>query len=253
MTVDSHLNKRLRCAGFILWCLVIEQTRPRQHLLVIEQVDGTCAWGARLQCSMPKQTRIAVGLNVACMLLYTVVFAVHLTRAQCASRKRLYQNLRITNQVYQIQRRLNSVVFIVVLGALPVLWFGSRDACANYATTWLGNLPILLCFTAFSAVELIMCQPRVPSDGAVQPNYLLQEFSWTSQGMQAKLAERRRLVAAGEVAPELATAPMFNMHTAIKTLYWSSLIYHDMDSEGVPRAKDKSEVRVLCSWVADVV
>jgi hypothetical protein len=92
------------------------------------------------------------------------------------------------------------------------------------------------------------CQPRIPSDAASQPNFLLQEFAWTWREMLAKTAERRKLVVTGDVAPELAHAPMFNMHTAIKTLYWSSLIYHDMDSEQIPKSQPRSKVRtVVCA------
>ena len=91
------------CAGFILWVLVIEQTRPRQHLLAIQQPGGTCSWGDRLECQLPSQARIAIGLNVAGMLLYMVMFEVHLLRAWRLASTRLYQNFRLTYQVMQIQ------------------------------------------------------------------------------------------------------------------------------------------------------
>ena len=56
---------------------------------------------------------------------------------------------------------MTTVMVVVLLLALPLLSFISGDPCANYATSWLGNLPMSICFTAVSAVGLIMCgQPN---------------------------------------------------------------------------------------------
>lgn len=53
----------------------------------------------------------------------------------------------------------------------------------------------------------------------------LQEFGWTEEGLPAALAARNRHLASSE---ELAAQPMLCIETAIKMLYWTSLVY-DID------------------------
>lgn len=53
----------------------------------------------------------------------------------------------------------------------------------------------------------------------------LQEFAWTEAGKPAALAARNHHLAN---SAELAMQPMMCMETAIKLLYWTSLIY-DID------------------------
>jgi hypothetical protein len=90
-----------------VWCLVIEQKRPRQHLLDIEQVDGTCSWGSSLSCEAPTEAVIPVGISVGLLLLYTIMSVAFIVRAKLLVRKRLYQKYRITNQVIHVQARAN--------------------------------------------------------------------------------------------------------------------------------------------------
>ena len=57
---------------------------------------------------------------------------------------------------------------------VPILWFAGDDACSNWATSWPGVLPLLLCFTTIAILHLVMVQPRLPSDGFEPPSFLLQ-------------------------------------------------------------------------------
>ena len=98
----------------------------------------------------------------------------------------------------------------------------------------------LVCSTSIAG--LIMSQPRIPSDGAALPNFLLQDFAWTWPGMRDKMSKRRAMVAAGG-NPELANVPIFCMQTAIKTLYWSALIYRGSSHDKQAAAPAKNKVR----------
>ena len=87
----------------------------------------------------------------------------------------------------------------------PALWFVGSDACANWEVFWVSCLPVLLCFTCLTAIQLRLFQPRVPSDGPAQPHEVLQQFAWTAGSVRRKRASRRAALS-GTVAEVLPHA-----------------------------------------------
>ena len=67
-------------------------------------------------------------------------------------------------------------------------------------------------------------QPRVPSDGATRPNFLLQQWAWTTAGAAATRAARAADKAAS-VDASMQAEPVFTVEAALKCFVWSSLMY----------------------------
>jgi hypothetical protein len=130
-----------------------------------------------------------------------------------------------------VQVRYHGSVKLVWMVTPFVLWFAGGDACASYTLVWLGCLPILLCFTALTMVQLRLFQPRVPSDGAPEPHAVLQQFAWTARG-GASARARRVAAIRGPVAPAALDAPTFCFETAIKAFFWSAALYDYDAAEG---------------------
>jgi hypothetical protein len=79
---------------------------------------------------------------------------------------------------------------LTLLLSFVMLWF-TGDPCANYTLTWLGVLPLLLSGTVVTCAFVFLTQPRVPSDGASRPNFVLQQFAWTQAGAAAPVRRCR--------------------------------------------------------------
>ena len=73
-----------------------------------------------------------------------------------------------------LQLRFNAAIILGWAIGTPLYWFAGADACANWAVSSPGILPVLLCFTTIAVLHLGLMQPRLPSDGFEPPSYLLQ-------------------------------------------------------------------------------
>ena len=66
----------------------------------------------------------------------------------------------------------------------------------------------------------------------------LQQFAWTEEEKPGRLAERAARPAATAAAGALSAEPMFCFETALKALYWSTLVYrYDETSPDLTRDK----------------
>jgi hypothetical protein len=139
--------------------------------------------------------------------------------SRCASR--LSQRRR---SMCHVQERFSSSIILVWVVAPLALWAVGGNACTSYTLVWLGCLPILLCFTCLTMVQLRLFQPCIPSDGASEPHAVLQQFAWTARCVPSTRA-RRAAVAHCPVAPAALDAPTFCFETAIKAFFWSAALY----------------------------
>ena len=91
-----------------------------------------------------------------------------------------------------MQLRFVTVFTATLIFAFVALWFTGKDPCANFTVTWVGVLPLIVAGTAMTAAIVFITQPRIPSDGASRPNFVLQQFAWTQAGAARAVAARPR-------------------------------------------------------------
>jgi hypothetical protein len=150
-----------------------------------------------------------------------------------------------------MQIRTNAALITVwVLTILCVTLFG-RDDCNNWATSDLGIIPLLLCTTPSTAIFLWMTQPRIPSDGLVSPSFIMQQFAWTCQSRDRKIARRRG--ALGRCVSPCTLQTMFCVESAIKLFFWSTMIYDYTEAEGHKFVNLPESVRVLMGEVEEAM
>ncbi len=76
----------------------------------------------------------------------------------------------------------------------------------------------------------------------------LQQFAWTEGEKPAKLADRCEHVTNPDSAASLDEEPMFCMETALKALYWSTLVYrYDENAPDFTRDKPLKVGKPSCS------
>jgi hypothetical protein len=166
------------------------------------------------------------------------------TPASAAARQRLISS--------SLQRRFNGSITIVWMITPPILWSVGENACASYTLVWLGCLPILLCFTCLTIVQLRLFQPCIPTDGPPAPHAVLQQFAWTARGVPRTRA-RRATAVRGAVSQAALDAPVFCFETAIKAFFWSAVLYDYTEVEGHALSLLPAEMSQLMGGVAEAM
>jgi hypothetical protein len=64
-------------------------------VLGLKLVDGSCTWGARLDCAVPFKVQLLLGLWAAATLVYGAMYGMYLWRAMKQLRQHLYQRYRV--------------------------------------------------------------------------------------------------------------------------------------------------------------
>ncbi len=77
----------------------------------------------------------------------------------------------------------------------------------------------------------------------------LQQFAWTEAQKTERLAERLTRLTGPAAAEALAAEPMFCFETALKALYWSTLVYrYDETAPDLTRDKPALVRPFSCSF-----
>ena len=99
-------------AGVTIWGTV--QNISQDHTLTIVEVDGSCEWGARLQCAATQGAVTATALWASVACIYFVAYYACIIYVRIQLRRRLYQKFRMAHQALQIQARTFHHVLLVV-------------------------------------------------------------------------------------------------------------------------------------------
>ena len=147
--------------------------------------------------------------------------------------------------VVMVQIRVTAVVEVIWTLTLIAFWLVGRDGCSNWATIYLGVLPVTLATAPVVVIKLFGTEPLLPADGAAPPTVLLQDFAWTLKSRPAKLAARPAAVPAAE--------PMFCVETAIKAFFWATVVYDYAEADGHRFQNLPESVKALVAEVDDAM
>ena len=132
-----------------------------------------------------------------------------------------------------MQIRINLAVMLIWVISILSLWVFGQDTCTNWATVYLGVIPLMLVATPVVAAQVFMAQPRIPSDSARPPNAMLQQFAWTARSKARKLTRAKGAMLELDCeCSDRTMPPMFCVETAIKAFFWATMIYDYTEAEG---------------------
>lgn len=90
-------------------------------------------------------------------------------------------------------------------------------------------------------------QPPLTRPAAPCAQVWLQQLAWTEAQKPGRLAERAERARGPLAAAELGREPMFCMETALKALYWATLVYR-YDEAAPDLTRDAAPAPVRRAW-----
>ena len=104
------------------------------------------------------------------------------------------------------------------------------------------NLYDVLCDLLWLALKIIVTAVSPASSPCAQ--VWLQQFAWTEAEKPSRLADRCEHVTCPASAASLDEEPMFCLETALKALYWSTLVYR-YDEMAPDHTRDPEDLKVI--------
>jgi len=93
------------------------------------------------------------------------------------------------------------------------------SSCGSLILSWLGFLPSQFAMTVAVFVKFCLIKPAKPTQEDHSLEMWLREFAWSEDEVPTLIKERGNGCC-------LKSAPLFCFETAVKTFYWSALIYY---------------------------
>ncbi|EIE18442.1 hypothetical protein COCSUDRAFT_68209 [Coccomyxa subellipsoidea C-169] len=187
--------------------------------------EGDCrSW--RYSCSPPNFTKIATFSGGVMMTVYLLLYVYYLHRGFVLLRSRPYNSFRVGNVLVRLQASRTITAFAVAILTCVFLWFINPTSCASFFFSWQGLFPMQVVVAALVIADCVSFMPGNPHNGD-DPilQVWLQQFAWTEAQKTERLAERLTRLTGPAAAEALAAEPMFCFETALKALYWSTLVY----------------------------
>ena len=184
-------------------------------------------------CAMSTLAVVFGVLVTVMVVVYFLTYTVIIFRVFAWLYKASYTQYRMENLVIRLQLRLRSTAFLF-FAVTPIVDFYVRmNSCSSYILSWYCMSPMQLVETFVVIVQALLSSPARPDVLSILQVWL-QEFSWSEEDLPRKLKQRASSLPDDSFAvAELNKEPMFCFETAVKLLYWSTLVYY-IDSPTCP-------------------
>eukprot|EP00210_Caulerpa_lentillifera_P008426 g8038.t1 len=133
-------------------------------------------------------------------------------------KEKQYLHFRMANIQLRLQSRFQMVVHSFHALSFILLWFVNMDSCESVVLSWLGLLPSQFAMTVAIFVKFCLMKPVKPTQEDYTLETWLREFAWSEDEVPTLIRDRGNGCC-------LKTAPLFCFETALKTFYWSALMY----------------------------
>ncbi|KAK9799340.1 hypothetical protein WJX73_007370 [Symbiochloris irregularis] len=140
------------------------------------------------------------------------------------------------------------LAFTVVLVGTYVWVFGDKGrSCWAFLIYSLGEIPLQIIGAAVAWHMCFLYMPKdVESDPVIQ--VWLQDFAWTEDEVQDKIAQRVGRAMGTHEAEELAAEPMFCIETAVKLHHWSYCAYRKLEAEDTEHEQNVKRLLQEAEW-----
>ena len=262
----------------------VERSALAQHELVSQtaygwlyvKLDGTCSFQSRLLClPLGAPGPAYTALTVALLLhVWIIVYASAIIYTAIRLRREIYQNF--ADPLLRLLLQSNIVALMLMLLPMLLIWpvnlAISRASATAYICSQVINDTVpaeAFVLTAVAVMGLLVTRPFTPADGRPTPEPVQQGFAWTQQSRDRKRARHERMRSSLSSAPSVGAStlrdpsgeadaaasgvsdgsalPVFCMETALKALYWSSMLYNFADCDEHELQHLHPEVRLSAS------
>ncbi|BDA48303.1 probable lipase at C-terminar half [Coccomyxa sp. Obi] len=191
----------------------------------ITSADGGDCRTWQYDCSPPVFTRVATFTGGVFMTVYLLMYIYYLHRGFVLLRSRPYNSFRVGNVLVRLQVVIAALVIADCISFMPGNPHTGDDPILQ------ARFMLVICLIPTASICLITVAKLLDK-------VWLQQFAWTEEEKPGRLAERAARPAATAAAGALSAEPMFCFETALKALYWSTLVYrYDEKSPDLTRDK----------------